>query len=217
MSEKLPYTPHSEISHASLDKDIYGMDISEEALLQGRADIAAAENVRREMIQDAYERGQREKDEKSLGDAAVRSYLRSERGLEPSDPTAAFRQEQAEQGKMARDLKDAGKVDMLNGAFANKLKEVKDETGTIDVDKLNPDDLVRYKSSLNVLLGEDAEGYDTRMESVFGTTDYISTVAKLIDQGDAWRLMNIAKRNPGANPLADKLLQYTESQQKPGE
>lgn len=195
------------VSHAELDKAVYQMDISDEGLARQRADRAAYERMQQDENARAHEKMKEKEYASELGDAALRNYLRKQQGLGPYDPTEAFNEKLADSARRQRELEDAGKTQTLNGAFTHELDKAKDNSGTIDISKLNPNDLVRYKASLGVLIGENGNDYDKRMQKVFGTSDYMDTLVKLVDEDESWRLREIAKRNPGVNPLADKMLE----------
>lgn len=231
MSEKFP---SSAVSHAELDKDLYQTGkMTEASLLDARAEAATINRVKEERYRGQHERKMEEAEVRRVADGALRAYERTrydaqyarqaaereqaatedgamrayiaKRDGHNTDPTAAFRAKQAEYEAMDRALEEDGKVDTLNRAFAHEIEKVTDEAGVIDVDKLNSNDLIRYKTGLGPLVGEDAGAYDKRMTELFGTSNYMDALVhpKLIDANDAWSLKRIAENNPGDNPLAD--------------
>lgn len=242
MSEKFP---SSAASHAELDKDLYKMDITENSVLNMRAEAAATGRYQQERIQTSYEKQRqerlqgelaagairayeatrydslhaaqaKEREQAASEDGAMRAYVAREAG-QNMDPTLQFRQKQQEYAREAEAYASAGNVDTLNAAFAQEVGKVTDEEGTIDVDKLNKNDLIRYRASINRQLGEDAEAYDKRMQGVFNTPNYIGTIAQILEPNDIATLQRIEARAPGENPLAAELAQYYESLESPEE
>lgn len=227
-------------SHAELDKDLYGADMSETAILDARADAAAADRVAQERIDNAYEkvRGERATAEMGAGairaaqaedltahhaavdakseraaleDGAMKAFLAREAGKN-IDPTAAFQRQQAENAVSDAALQDAGRVDTLNAGFSRKIELATDPEGGIDVSKLNPNELIRYKASINPLVNESAAAYEKRMQEVFKTSDYIGVIEKIMDPGDIFTLGRIEARDPGVNPLAEAMSKHLAAQ-----
>jgi|GEM_PF-4701779 len=236
MSERFP---SSAVSHAELDKDLYSVDISDSALLDQRAEAAAIGRLQQEQIEAAYERQRYARVQEELGAGAIRAFQAKERSDhyaaqaevraqeateegamrafqareagQNMDPTLAFRQKQKEYALADDALANAGRVDTLNAAFSHELEKATDIEGSIDVTKLNPNDLIRYRSSIDVLLGEDAVSYDKRMQGVFNTPNYIETVAQILTPQDIATLQRIEARSPGVNPLAAALAEHSKS------
>lgn len=233
MSERFP---SSAVSHAELDKDLYKMDVSDAALLDQRAEAAAIGRVQQEQYQASYEKQRHERAQEELAAGAIRAYqatehsahyaaqaeareqaatedgaMRAYRAREAGqnmDPTLSFRQQQREYALADEAHADAGRVDTLNAAFSRELEKVTDEEGSIDVSKLNKNELIRYRSSINWLTGEDAASYDKRMQEVFKTPNYIETIAQILTPQDIATLQRIEARIPGANPLAASLTEH---------
>lgn len=239
MSEKFPT---SAVSHAELDKDLYGVDITEASVLNMRAEAAVADRGRKEIYRASYEKQRQERTTQELAAGAIRAFqatqydafhtaqaeaheqvateegaMRAYQAREAGhnmDPSLYFRQKQQEYALAEENLASIGKVDTLNAAFAHEIEKVTDDEGVIDVDKLNKNDLIRYRASIDWQLGEDAEDYDKRMQAVFHTPNYIETVAKILEPNDIATLQRIEARNPGQNPLAAALAEYFDSLNK---
>ena len=234
-------------SHAEADRAASRMDLSEDALLEGHRSAsdrerqkwddsfspdleystqsllnaefsrAAMDRLKQEEVDEAYERKRKKRHEEQLAEGALRVYMMEQRGTKPYDPTEAFREKRQEYKNMNAQYKESGRVDVANSRLSSKIDEISDEEGSIDVSKLRPGEIRRYRDSLSVLLGETGEEYDQRMEEVFGTKNYMDSLVKFVDSNQAYQLRRIAESDPGANPLADKLLEHSKLQQEKAE
>lgn len=178
--------------------------------LLGRGAMASFMAEERQRRHEEAVKSSKEAEDERLFAANARRYGM---GYKVTRPTDAF-VEQKERYKLERrDIEEAGRsTESLNEALAEKVQNDETESG-FDVSRLTPREINEYKDSLNVLLGESPEQYSQRMTEVFGTEDYIRAIEEIMDNNQQYALRQVAKRNPGANPLADQLLSRWEAKQ----